>query len=236
MLVKDVEELLKTSVKISELPDVIRYKLPQRLKGIKKHVPYDSSITEEQFSEFFSTLEEMWNFLDCDLLCFMVKKYGKSEHQNRCQNYERRIERFCSETTISDLIKYWKPRFTHTKIPSELKSCVMELSWDPKTKKVEDLKEIQNILRAALPQELAMAAYWLGYIYKGSVIVLWFVWEECISQVMIALENLLRTQPEFITDNEITFLSLDEIILFTSSNDKVHICAYNLSLHLRCQF
>ena len=233
MLVKDVEELLKTSVKISELPDIIRYKLPQRLRGIKEHVRYDS-ITEEQFSEFFRSLEEMWNFLDCDLLCFMIKKYGKSEHQNRCQNYERRIERFCSETTISDLIRYWKPRFVHTKIPSELKSCVMELSWDPKTKKVEDLKEIQNILRAALPQELAMAAYWLGYVNKGSVIVLWFVWEECISQVMITLENLLKTQPEFITDNEITFLSLDETVLITSSNDKV--CAYNLSLHLRCQF
>ena len=220
MLVQDVEELLRVSVKISELPNIIRYKLPQRLRGIREHVRYDS-ITEEQFPEFFKNLEEMWNFLDCDLLCYMVKKYGQSEHRNRCENYERNIEHFCSETTISDLIKYWKPRFVDKKIPSELKSCVMEFSWDPKTKKVKDLREIQHRLKAALPQELAMAAYWLGYVNKGSVIVLWFVWEECLSQVMIALENLLKTQPEFITDNEITFLSLDENVLFTSSNDKV---------------
>ena len=230
MLVQDVEELLRVSVKISELPNIIRYKLPQRLRGIREHVRYDS-ITEEQFPDFFRNLEEMWNFLDCDLLCFMVKKYGQSEHRNRCQNYERNIEHFCSETTISDLIKYWKPRFVDKKIPSELKSCVMEFSWDPKTKKVKDLREIQHRLKAALPQELAMAAYWLGYVNKGSVIVLWFVWEVCLSQVMIALKILLKTQPEFITDNEITFLSLDETVLFTSSNDKVCV---NKVLSLGC--
>ena len=227
MLVKDVEEVLHTSVKISELPDIIRYRLPQRFRGIREHLQYDF-ITEDQFSEFFKSLEEMWNFLDCDLLCHMVKKYGKPEHQSRCRNYESKIEHFCSETTISDLIKYWKPRFTHTKIPSELKSCVMEFSWNPDTKKVKDLREIQHRLKAALPQELAMAAYWLGYVNNGSVIVLWFVWDECLSQVMIALENLLKTQPEFITDNEITFLSLDENVLFASSNDKV--CVYRVHI------
>ena len=220
MLVQDVEELLRVSVKISELPNIIRYKLPQRLRGIREHVRCDS-ITEEQFPEFFRNLEEMWNFLDCDLLCYMIKKYGKSEHRKRCENYERNIERFCSDTTISDLIKYWKPRFVHAKIPNELKSCVMELSWDPKTKKVKELREIQNILRAALPQELAMAAYWLGYVNSGSVVVLWFVWDKCLSQVMRILDNLLKTQPQFITDNEITFLSLDETVFFSSSNDKV---------------
>ena len=58
MLVQDVEELLRVSVKISELPNIIRYKLPQRLRGIRDHVRYDS-ITEEQFPEFFKNLEEM---------------------------------------------------------------------------------------------------------------------------------------------------------------------------------
>ena len=31
----------------------------------------------------------------------------------------------------------------------------------------------------------------------------------------------LHTQPEFITDNEITYCSLDETILFSSSGEKV---------------
>ena len=125
MFVRDVKKLLRDPVKISELPDIIQYTLPQQLKGLRDHVPSYDTITEEQFPEFFKSLEEMWNFLDCD---FMVKKYGKLEHHKKCENYERNIEHFCSDTSISDLIKHWKPRFVDKKIPSELKPCVMEFS------------------------------------------------------------------------------------------------------------
>ena len=151
----------------------------------------------------------------------MVKKYGNKELKNECEIYKKNIEHFCSETTIYDLIKYWRPRLANEKIPSELKSCVMELSWDPKTKKVKDLREIQQKLEDTFPQELARAALCLFYMNPGSVIVLWLVWEEFLSKVMTSLKNLLHTQPEFITDNEITFFSLDEAILFNSSSKKV---------------
>ena len=221
MLVKGVkEELLRDPVKMSELPDIFEYYLPHRLKGIRDHVQYEC-ITKEEFSKFFRSLEKMWNILDCDLLCFLVKRYGKSELKKKCEIYEKNIEVFCAKTTISDLIRHWNPRFVKEKIPSELKSCVMELSWDPKTKKVKDLREIQHKLEDALPQELAMAAFCLFYIKGGSVLVLWLVREVCLSQVMASLKNLVDTQPVFITDNEITYFSLDETILFTSSSDKV---------------
>ena len=223
MLVKGVkEELLLDPVKISQLPDIFEYTLPQRLKGIRDHVQYEG-ITKEEFLKFFRSLEKMWNILDCDLLCFLVKTYGKSELKKKCESYERNIELFCAETTISDLIRYWNPRFVKEKIPSELKSCVMELSWNPKRKKVRDLREIQHKLEDALPQELAMAAFCLFYMNPGSVIVLWLVREEILSQVMTSLKNLLHTQPEFITDNEITYFSLDETVLFTNFSDKVSL-------------
>ena len=221
MLVKGVkEELLHDPVKLSELPDIFEYYLPHRLKGIRDHVQYEC-ITKEEFSKFFRSLEKMWNILDCDLLCFLVKRYGKSELKKKCESYEKNIKVFCAETTISDLIRHWNPRFVKEKIPSELKSCVMELSWDPKTKKVKDLREIQHKLEDALPQELAMAAFCLFYMKDGSVLVLWLVREEFLSQMMTSLKNLVYTQPVFIADNEITYFSLDETILFTSSSDKV---------------
>ena len=223
MLVKGVkEEILHDPVKISQLPDIFEYTLPHRLKGIRDHVQYES-ITKEEFSKFFRSLEKMWNILDCELLCFLVKKYGKLELQRRCESYEREIEDFCAETTISDLIRHWNPRFAEEKIPRELKSCVMKLSWDPETKRVKDLREIQHKLEDALPQELARAAFWLVYMKGGSVIVLWLVKEEFLSQVMTSLKNLLHTQPEFITDNEITYFSLDETVLFANFNDTVSL-------------
>ena len=214
------EELLHDPVKISQLPDIFEYFLPQRLKGIRDHLQYEC-ITKAEFSKFFRSLEKMWNILDCGLLCFMVKRYGKSELKKKCENYKSNIEVFCAETTISDLIKHWRPRFDEEKIPNELKTCVMKLSWDPKTKKVKDLREIQHKLEDALPQELAMAAFCLFYMNPGSVIVLWLVREEFLSQVMTSLKNFLNSQPKFITDNEITYFSLDETILFPSSSHKV---------------
>ena len=221
MLVKGVkEEILHDPNKISELPDIIEYALPHRLQGLKDHIQYES-ITMENFNEYFRKLERMWNILDYELLVFFVKIYGKQELKKKCETYVNNIELFCSETTISNLIKIWRPRFPYDRIPSELKSCVMELSWNPDTKKVKDLKEIQHKLEDALPQELAMAAFCLFYMNPGSVIVLWLVWEEFLSQVMTSLKNLLHTQPEFTTDNEITYFSLDEAVLFTSSSVKV---------------
>ena len=59
MLVKGVkEELLHDPVKISQLPDIFEYALPQRLKGIRDHVQYER-ITNEQFFKFFRSLEKM---------------------------------------------------------------------------------------------------------------------------------------------------------------------------------
>ena len=226
MLVKGVkEELLHDPLKMSQLPDIFEYTLPHRLKGIRDHVQCES-ITKEEFSKFFRSLEKMWNILDCDLLCFLVKTYGKSELKKKCESYERNIEVFCAKTTISDLIRHWKPRFVEKKIPSELKSCVMELSWNPEAKRVKDLREIQHKLEDALPQELASAAFWLVYLKGGCIIVLWLVREKFLSQVVTSLKNLLYTQPEFITDNAITYFSLGETILFTSSGDKVNLYFY----------
>ena len=221
MLVKGVkEEILQDPAKISRLPDIIEYALPQRLQGLRDHVQYES-ITKENFNNYFRKLERLWNILDCDLLFFMIRKYGNQELKEKCDIYKKNIEIFSSETTIYDLIKIWKPRFVNEKIPSELKSCVMGLSWDSKTKKVKDLREIQHKLEDTFPQELTKAAFCLYYIDLSSVIVLWLVLEEFLSHVMTSLRNLLHNQPEFVTDNEITHFSLDDTILFTSSEDMV---------------
>jgi len=49
--------MLNDLVKISELPDVIEYPLPQRRKGIRDHVKHES-ITKEHFSKFYRSLEQ----------------------------------------------------------------------------------------------------------------------------------------------------------------------------------
>lgn len=208
--------------KISELPVIIEFGLPQRLKGIKNYINH-MPITRENFSEFFSKLESMWDFLDYDLLGCIIFAYENDELIEKLEEYELEVEKFITETTIYELLICWKPRYAHGDIPNELISCVTELSWDPKINKVKELKVIQHKLRNSLPQELAKTAFYIGTLKPGSVTVLWLVWMDYLPQVMTSLRNLLLTQPEFITDNQISYLSLDNVILYSSYNNKVCI-------------
>ena len=221
MLVKHVKkEHCFDPANISQLPDALPYQLQQLRSRFLKY----ECIT---INKYLQNLEGMWNILDYEFLCYMTKEYGNQTLKIKCEKYKNSIEKFCSITTISDLLKYWTPRLPNKLISSELKSCILELSWDPKTKKLKDVKEIQHKLEDVLPQEITRAALCLFYINAvSSVIVVWFVLEEFLNEVMTSLKCLLYTQPEFIKDNEITYFSLDETILFTRSIDKV---SYNLN-------
>ena len=224
-LVRGINEYLqKDQQKLSELPNVIRYELPHHLKGIRHHISY-KSITIETFSDFFCDLEDLWNFLDYDLLKEIIWAYKYKELINKLEVYEHNIEKFCAETTIKQLIKHWTPRFVEDDIPDNFKSCVTKLSWDPNICKVKDLKDIQKKLRHSLPQELAMAAFYICEIRASSVTVVWLVWTDFSPEIINSMKNLFQANPEFFTENKISCFILDKIILYSNYNDKVRNCA-----------
>ena len=220
-LVRGINEYLKNDQqKLSELPNVIRYELPHRLKGIRRHISY-KSITIENFSDFFYDLEDLWNFLDYDLLKCIILAYKNKELINKLEVYENNIEKFCAETTIKQLIEHWMPRFVEDEIPDKFKSCVTQLSWDPNKRKVKELKEIQTKLRDSLPQELAMAAFYICKITRSSVKVVWLIWTDFFPEIMDSMKNLFQANQEFFTENKISCFILDKIILYSNYNDKV---------------
>ena len=223
------EDLQNDKQKLSQLPVIIRYKLPQRLKGINDHIPYES-ITKENFPEFFKKLENLWNFLDYDLLKSIIMAYQNAELIDKVRLYEQNVGKFCAETTVSELIKYWMPRFHENEIPPEFRACVTELSLDPKTCKIKALKDIQKKLRQLLPQELAKAAVYIcNDIEYSSVRVVWLVWTDFISPITDTMRKVFHTNPNFATENKISVFSLDKVILYSTYNDKVRIVACHFS-------
>ena len=214
------EDLQFNEEKISELRDIIEYKLPQRIKGIRKYISLES-ITVENFSNFFKDLECLWDFLDFDLLRCMIILYKNKELNSKLERYEKNIEKFCAETTIQELIENWMPRFDEDEIPEKLKLCVTELSWDPNTRKVKDLKRIQKKLKESLPQELAMAAFYICEVNCSSVKIVWLVWTNVVSQIKEKMRKLFQDNPDFITENQISCFTLDKDILYSCYYDKV---------------
>ena len=214
------EDLQFNEERISKLRDIIQYKLPQRLKGIRKYISLES-ITVENFSIFFEDMEYLWDFLDFDLLRCIIIFYKNENLNHKLEIYEKNLENFCAETTIQELIKHWMPRFDVNEIPDKLKLCVTELSWDPSTTKVKDLRGIQKKLKDSLPQELAMAAFYICETKFSSVKVVWLVWTNVVSQIKEKMRKLFKDNPDFITKNQISCFTLDKDILYTSYNDKV---------------
>ena len=236
ILVRGINDYLKNDQeKLSELPNVIQYELPHHLKGIRCHVSY-KSITIENFSDFFYDLEDLWNFLDYDLLKEIIWAYKYKELIIKLEVYEHNIEKFCAETTIKQLIEHWTPRFVEHDIPDKYKSCITKLSWDPNTCKVKDLKDIQKKLRHALPQELAMAAFYICEIRPSSVTVVWLVWTDFSPEIMDSMKNLLQANPEFFTENKISCFILNKIILYSNYNDKVRNYVLNFIYMKDCRY
>ena len=223
-----MEDLQFNEEKISKLRDIIQYKLPQRLKGIRKYISLES-ISVENFLNFFEDMEYLWDFLDFDLLRCIIISYKNKDLNHKLEIYEINLENFCAETTIQELIKHWMPRFDVNEIPDKLKLCVTELSWDPSTTKVKDLKGIQKKIKDSLPQELAMAAFYICEIKCSSVKVVWLVWTNVVSQIKEKMRKLFQDNPDFITKNQISCFTLDRDILYSSYNDKVRneypVCA-----------
>ena len=219
-LVKGVwEDLQYNEDKIAKLR-VMEIKIPQRLKGIRRYISL-KSITIEKFSKFFQDLEYLWDFLDFDLLRYIIIFYKNKDLNHKLEIYEKDLEKLCAETTIQELIEHWMPRFDVNQIPDKLKLCVTELSWDPSTTKVKDLKGIQKRLRDSLPHELAMAAFYFCEIKCSSVKVVWLVWKNIVSQIKKKMRKLFQDNPDFVTANQISCFTLDQDILYSSYNNKV---------------
>ena len=209
------EDLLDNKRYISELRDVIIKKLPQQLKGIQKYIHLES-IKIENISNFFEELEELWDFLDFDVLRCIIMAYKNEDLKSYLKIYEKNLEKFCAETTIQELNEHWIPRFDEDEIPERLKLCVTELSWDPNTRKLKDLKEIQKKLKKSLPQELAMAAFRICEIKCSSVKVVWLVWTDFVSQIKDEMRKAFQDNPDFIAENHILCFTLDEDVLYSS--------------------
>ena len=220
-LVKGVwEDLQYNEEKISKLRDMMQFQLPQRLKGIQSYISVES-ITIEKFSNFFRELEYLWDFLDFDLLRCIIIFYNNENLNSKLEKYEENLEKFCDETTIQELIKHWMPRFDVNEIPDKFKLCITELSWDPSTTKVNDLKGIQKKFKDSFPQEFAMAAFYICEIKYSSVIVVWLVWANVVSHIKEKMRKLFKDNPDFVAENQISCFTLDKDILYSSYNNKV---------------
>ena len=195
----------------------IKHILPQRLKGLIKHI--DSKSTErDDVSHFFYTLDCVWTFIDYELLQFIIKQWGTTELKIKMDAYVEKVNCFCEQTTIHDLITHWKPRINEDDFPDDLKKGVMRFSWDPMTTKVAELKSVQKFVQKACTQELAKAAYCVFYkVQSSSVTVTWLFWTEILPEISKNIKRMFNATQEFLSHNKVLSFYLDDVLLYSAN-------------------
>ena len=208
----------------SSFRERLKYILPQRLRGLKKHI--GSEWTEcDDFSEAFDTLDYIWTFVDYDLLQFIIKKWGADELMNEMDAYMKEVDYFCEHTTVYDLIVHWRPRISEDNIPEDLKKGVMRFAWDPKSTTVNELKLVRKYVRQACPQEIAVIAYCIFYkVQLSSVTVTWLFWTKDLPRIVESIKIFCIDVPDFSEKFKILSFVIDDMCLYSADvSNIVHI-------------
>ncbi len=197
---------------VAQFYEVMKEALPQPLQGLKEHIDY-TSLEERNVAHFFNSLEYIYDFIDYELLEFIINTFGNEALQIKFQEYKKAVKLFSVETTIFEFITCWEPRFDMTSIPNELITCVTRMSWDSRTTKVEKLSELKKYLSKAIPQERAVAAFYIKEMHSSLVSVTWIVWTNNLLPVLQHLINM-KNHGNLINQKNLYHMQLPEHVSF----------------------
>ncbi len=144
---------------------------PDHYEFLKENL--DTISENKSVDKFFNYLNLYWSFIDCNLLEYLISKFGSEGLQAQMASYVTDLVRFRKSTTVSQFAKHW-PKFGGKKDPpphfSELKA---KLPDDPSSCTLEYVEK----LRIAFCREffLSRSALVLAGVNPGSVVVVWYV-------------------------------------------------------------
>lgn len=223
-------------VEVTDVHDTL-LSLPPDLQAIYSPV-LDKMFHElekcESHKEFFSKLNDCWNFIDFDLLEPIVEEHGDNELKSAFETYRKELELFRQSTTVYQLIEIWKPKFrSHlSDIPEKSRDdCKMFVSRLDKDAKAFTVQELDHFRRNAFDfvHPLSVAAVILHNIIISSVTIAWLVAKENVDILSKFISELIHTSPSaFIDSHGIVFLSLDDYILYPV--DEVSIASFHYTV------
>ena len=221
LLISDIkQQLISEKKKTDDLHEKLLY-LPQPLQTVFSPCLEDNYRRLDRcdsldHKKFFSVLHNCWNFIDSDLLEYIIQQYGNEKVTRAMDNYLRELEEFRKRTTVHQLVVNMGSTYKASEIPQNYIQCVAKLDRDAETCTLQELeslrKEVKNFI-GYLPLRTTCAAMYLHDVKTSSVIVVWLVPIETVD-IQAVLSQSIHQHMDIIDCHRIEFLSLDDYIIY----------------------
>ena len=158
---------------------------------------------EATFDEIWEKLTDYWNFLNFDLLEYIVDKFDIDHLKQKMESYEHDLQSFRNATRLCDFINCWPVR-GETPPEADLKDFVakMKHEWDNCT--LEDLDKLKGVItRKFFLPEFALL---LKQIKEGCVVITWLIPAPFVKALQEAIKT---TNSEFFMEHKIEAITID---------------------------
>ena len=127
---------------------------------------------EAMCDEVWVKLNDYWNFLNFDLLEYIVDKFEIYQLKQRMESYEHDLQSFRKATRLCGFINCW-PVQGETPPKTELQEFVAKMKHDWDNYTLEDLELLRGVIthKFFLPDFIL----WLKWINEGCVIITWLI-------------------------------------------------------------
>ena len=164
------------------------YLMALDLSRSKEHGKFINNLFEPgtTFHNLWGKLCGYWNFLNFNLLEYVVGKFGSEDLKHKMESYVRDLQSFRKATRLCDFIDCW-PVLGETPPRSDLRKFVVKMKHDWDRCTLEDLETLKGIIthKFFLPD----FALRLKKIKKGSIVITWFLPAPFVKALQEAVRN-----------------------------------------------
>ena len=157
-----------------------------------------------------------WDFLNCELLCHIVDRFGDPETIRSKEKYLDELRRFRTKTKLRDLIRWTGTRYAKI-LPAE-KELVLIMGEEWRERTLEDLEQF----RIEFSRQCSINSYAMPFrgVKKGCIAVT-FALPSSVDIAALCLQDLL----EFLKQHDVLRIMADgSCILDTTIPKVVHVC------------
>ena len=158
---------------------------------------------EATFDEIWEKLTDYWNFLNFDLLDYIVDKFDIDHLKQKMDSYEHDLQSFRKATRLCDFIYCW-PVQGETPPETELREFVAKMKHDWDNCTLEDLESLKGVItRKFFLPEFALL---LKQIKEGCVVITWLIPTPFVKALQEAIKT---TNSEFFIEHKIETITID---------------------------